>query len=82
MKRGKRQAGITASKRVKVDMDDDGLDSDFMISDDENGEDEEFEMSEASEESDFNPFGSDGSDSDGEFDNQTEMTRDSRRLRI
>merc|ERR1719233_2241032 len=60
-KRGKRQAATTASKKVKIDMDEDEGDSDFIVSDEE--EDEEFEVSEASEESDFNPFGSE-SDSD------------------
>ena len=60
-KRGKRQAATTASKKVKIDMDEDEGDSDFIVSDEE--EDDEFEVSEASEESDFNPFGSE-SDSD------------------
>jgi hypothetical protein len=62
-KRGTRQAATNASKKVKVDMDDEDNDSDFMMSEEDGSDDEEFE---ASEESDFNPFGSEGSESDGE----------------
>merc|ERR1712060_523844 len=46
-KRGKRQAATTASKKVKIDMDENSGDEDFIVSDEE--EDEEFEVSEASE---------------------------------
>eukprot|EP00092_Neocalanus_flemingeri_P007898 GFUD01008524.1.p1 GENE.GFUD01008524.1~~GFUD01008524.1.p1 ORF type:complete len:1137 (+),score=338.24 GFUD01008524.1:191-3601(+) len=66
-KRNKRQAATTASKKVKIDYDnEDENDSDFAVTDDEDNDDEEEdeynEGSEASE-SDFNPFGSE-SDSD------------------
>ena len=65
-KRGKRQAATAATKKAKVDYNDDDNDSDFAMSDDEDEEEdddeEEYEESEASE-SDFNPFGSE-SDSD------------------
>merc|ERR1712106_1053950 len=61
-KRNKRQAATKASKRVKMDYDnEDENDSDFAMTDDEDN-DEYDEGSEASE-SDFNPFGSE-SDSD------------------
>lgn len=66
-KRNKRQAATKASKKVKIDYDnEDENDSDFAMTDDEDNEDEdEDEYDEGSEasESDFNPFGSE-SDSD------------------
>ena len=64
LKRGKRQAATKASKKVKMECDEDENDSDFELSEEENGEEEAEESEfEASEESDFNPFGSE-SDSD------------------
>merc|ERR1719193_755635 len=68
-KRNKRQAATKASKKVKIDYDnEDENDSDFALTDDEdNDDDDEDEYDEGSEasESDFNPFGSE-SDSDNE----------------